>query len=363
MVAATVSRLSASSVPKPSSRKMASSRAAAAAASAAEVVGQGEGEGQRRLERLAAGQPAHRPAFVGVGMVDDGEIAAAVDRRASTGRRRAARRVTEAPPTSTVEGLADQPALEAGGRQVPGQLAGDGMASPDARRSRRRGGLPRPRPGRLEGAIALGGLLLGPARRPHGSAVAGTGTSSARRPRRQGVGQPAAGGRRRVGGGGRGGGRGDNAAGRCAPPTSRAPATPPRGRRTAVAGRRRDRTRAGRGRRRRPGAEPLVEPRRPAGGGHGVVGDGHRGRRSAAASAAAAAGLGEGAISASGSGSVGHRSRARCRAASPRPSSVAASAASALRPPPWRPLGGPVGGHERRLGRPSRRRRMRRARW
>ena len=73
-VVATTSRVSGSRVPKPSSRKMESSRAAPAAARAEICDGQGEGERQGGLEGLAAGQRANRTARVGVGVIDDVEV-------------------------------------------------------------------------------------------------------------------------------------------------------------------------------------------------------------------------------------------------------------------------------------------------
>ena len=72
--AATASSVSASSVPKPSSRKMASSLAPLLSRDLGELVAQRERERERRLERLAAGQRAHRPGLVGVAVVDDDEL-------------------------------------------------------------------------------------------------------------------------------------------------------------------------------------------------------------------------------------------------------------------------------------------------
>ena len=77
-VVATTSRVSGSSVPNPSSRKIESSRAAPAADEAGHLRGQGQRQRQRGLEGLPAGQRAHGPAGVGVGVVDDVELAVLV---------------------------------------------------------------------------------------------------------------------------------------------------------------------------------------------------------------------------------------------------------------------------------------------
>ena len=96
-MAATVSRVSASSVPKPSSSKI-DSRLAAASTSPAQLLGQRQRQGQRGLERLAARQRAHAAAQPGVGVVDDEELALVVAR--SYWPPESSRRIRDAPATS-----------------------------------------------------------------------------------------------------------------------------------------------------------------------------------------------------------------------------------------------------------------------
>ena len=78
-VLATVSSLSGSSVPKPSSRKIDVELRRAARRQRADLVGERQRQRERSLERLAAGQRLRRPALVGVAMVDDLELVVVVD--------------------------------------------------------------------------------------------------------------------------------------------------------------------------------------------------------------------------------------------------------------------------------------------
>ena len=76
---ATTSSVSASRVPKPSSRNSDSSRGAPAGAG--HLLGESQRQGQRGQERLAAGQRAGQAGFVGVPVVDHDEPPALVHRQ------------------------------------------------------------------------------------------------------------------------------------------------------------------------------------------------------------------------------------------------------------------------------------------